>query len=368
MPENRIMHQRILITGGAGFIGSALVRRLFAAKVPPAVLVVDKLTYASTRASLTGVEHQPGFHFLEADVADAAAMRAAVAGFDPDCIFHLAAETHVDRSLESPDAFIRTNVMGTYTMLAASQDHWSRLDREKQARFRFIHISTDEVFGSLGDEGRFSEESRYRPNSPYSASKAGSDHLVRAWWHSYGFPTIITNCSNNYGPFQFPEKLIPRMILAGLAGEPLPIYGNGRNVRDWLHVDDHVSALCRVAEAGEPGETYCIGGDCEQPNLALVETIIAQLDTLRPDPAGSRTRLMTFVTDRPGHDWRYAIDAAKIRNSLGWRPLHHINAGLAETIRWYLDNPGWVVTARAQAASRGVSERRALEAAAHPAV
>ncbi|CAN1495508.1 RfbB dTDP-D-glucose 4,6-dehydratase [Rhabdaerophilaceae bacterium] len=355
------MHRRFLVTGGAGFIGSALVRHLMAAEAPAELLVIDKLTYASTRTSLESVEKRPGFHFLRADVADEQAMQDAVKALAPECIIHLAAETHVDRSLETPGAFIRTNVMGTYAMLVAAHTYWSALPRDQGRKFRFIHVSTDEVFGALGQTGQFNEASAYQPNSPYSASKAGSDHLVRAWWHSYGLPTIITNCSNNYGPFQFPEKLIPRMILAGLAGETMPIYGNGQNVRDWLHVEDHVTALTLVAKAGQPGETYCIGGDCERPNLDIVGQIARHLDVLRPDPAGTHARLMRFVEDRPGHDWRYAIDARKLRETLGWRPSRDFETGLAETVRWYLDHPAWVEMARAQAALFGASERRAAD-------
>jgi dTDP-glucose 4,6-dehydratase len=268
-------------------------------------------------------------------------MRALLAEFRPDIVMHLAAESHVDRSIDGPAAFIDTNIVGTFTLLQEVLRHWRGLEGTAKARFRFHHISTDEVFGSLGPDGFFHEETAYQPNSPYSASKAASDHLVRAWHHTYGLPTLVTNCSNNYGPYHFPEKLIPLMILNALEGKPLPVYGDGRNVRDWLYVEDHAEALLAVAERGRPGETYAIGGRSEMANIAVVRRVCAILDEIRPDPAGARERLISFVTDRPGHDARYAIDAGKIERELGWRPRYDFETGLRETVAWYLANPGW---------------------------
>lgn len=335
------MTRRILVTGGAGFIGSAVVRLLigeFAAEV----LVVDKLTYAGNLASLTPVAQSPRLHFLKADICDGATMLRTVADFRPDVIMHLAAESHVDRSIDGPAAFIETNVLGTFRMIEAATAYWRGLDASAQAGFRFHHISTDEVFGTLGDEGRFNERTSYDPRSPYSASKAGSDHLVRAWFHTHGLPILLTNCSNNYGPYQFPEKLVPLMIIKGLAGESLPIYGDGTNIRDWLHVEDHARALVTVVERGEPGQTYLIGGEAERTNLQVVETICDLLDAYAPrDDGRSRRSQIGFVADRPGHDYRYAIDASTIRRTLGWKPKESFASGMADTVRWYLENRGW---------------------------
>jgi dTDP-glucose 4,6-dehydratase len=332
---------RILVTGGAGFIGSALVRSLIA-ESPHEVLTLDKLTYAGSLESLAPVMADPRHRFVQADICDTEAVRAAIAAFRPDVITHLAAESHVDRSIDGPGAFVQTNLVGTYAMLQAALEHWRSLDGEAQAAFRFHHISTDEVFGSLGRTGKFTETTPYDPRSPYSASKAGSDHLVRAWGHTYGLPVLVTNCSNNYGPYHFPEKLIPLMIIKGLRGEPLPVYGKGDNVRDWLHVEDHVRALRRVFESGRPGETYAIGGENEMANLTVVELICDLLDRHAPAvDGGSRRRLVTHVADRPGHDHRYAIDAGKIGRELGWRPRETFESGIERTVLWYLDNRPW---------------------------
>ncbi|MBL8587414.1 MAG: dTDP-glucose 4,6-dehydratase [Methylobacteriaceae bacterium] len=335
------MSLRILVTGGAGFIGSALVRHL-ASESDAAILTLDKLTYAGSLTSLAPVDNHPRHRFVRADICDAPAVRATIAEFRPDVIAHLAAESHVDRSIDGPGAFIQTNLVGTYTMLQAALDHWRSLEGAAKERFRFHHISTDEVFGSLGPTGLFVETTAYDPRSPYSASKAGSDHLVRAWGHTYGLPVLITNCSNNYGPYHFPEKLIPLMIIKCLAGEKLPIYGKGDNVRDWLYVEDHVRALRAVFERGRPGETYNVGGCNEVTNIGVVERICDLLDAMAPRADGASYRAqMSFVADRPGHDKRYAIDATKIGRELGWRPLETFDSGLARTVRWYLDNRGW---------------------------
>jgi len=331
---------RFLVTGGAGFIGSAVVRKLVADS-RHSVCVVDKLTYAGNMASLAPVAADPRFRFERADIGDAEAMRAIFCDFDPDIVMHLAAESHVDRSIDGPSAFIDTNIVGTFALLQEALRHWRGLDEPRKARFRFHHISTDEVFGSLGAAGFFREDTAYQPNSPYSASKAASDHLVRAWHHTYGLPTLLTNCSNNYGPYHFPEKLIPLMIINALEGKPLPVYGNGLNVRDWLYVDDHADALLLVAQNGTPGETYNIGGHNEMSNIAVVKAICGLVDEFRPDPAGSRERLITYVTDRPGHDARYAIDAGKIGRELGWAPKETFETGLRRTVTWYLDNRDW---------------------------
>jgi dTDP-glucose 4,6-dehydratase len=332
---------RVLVTGGAGFIGSALVRRLIK-HTDHQVLVFDKLTYAGNLASLAEVRDGPRYAFRRGDICDADAVRAAFEEFRPDVVTHLAAESHVDRSIDAPEAFINTNVLGTYLMLNEALAYWRRLDADARARFRFHHISTDEVFGELGDGGSFTEATAYDPRSPYSASKASSDHLVRAWGATYGLPTIVTNCSNNYGPYHFPEKLIPLMILKGLAGEPLPVYGEGRNIRDWLYVDDHVSALTRIFEAGRPGETYVIGGRAERTNLDVVRTVCRTLDAIAPLAGGKpREALITFVPDRPGHDHRYAIDPSKLERELGWRPAQSFETGVDATVRWYLANDWW---------------------------
>ncbi len=333
--------KRVIVTGGAGFIGSALVR-LLVAETGHEVLVVDKLTYAGTLTSLDPVRDHPRFRFLRADVADAPAMRAAFEAFRPDLVIHLAAESHVDRSIDGPGAFIQTNVVGTFVLLQEALRHWRTLSPDAREAFRFHHVSTDEVFGSLGDEGLFTEETPYRPNSPYSASKAGSDHLVRAWRHTYGLPTLLSNCSNNYGPYHFPEKLIPLVILNALEGRPLPVYGDGRQVRDWLFVEDHARALLRIAEAGAPGESYNVGGGNERRNIEVVDAVCALVDEMAPDPRiGPRRSLITHVADRPGHDLRYAIDASKISRDLGWSPRETFETGLRRTVAWYLANRGW---------------------------
>jgi dTDP-glucose 4,6-dehydratase len=336
-----VIRRRILVTGGAGFIGSAVARHLIG-DLGAEVLVVDKLTYAGNLASLAPVAKDARFRFLHADICDGQAMHAAIAEFRPDAVMHLAAESHVDRSIDGPADFIETNIVGTFRMLDAATAYWRGLDAGARDRFRFHHISTDEVFGALGDEGKFTPETSYDPRSPYSASKAGSDHLVRAWYHTHGLPVLITNCSNNYGPYHFPEKLIPLMILKGLVGETLPVYGDGSNVRDWLHVEDHARALALVVERGVPGETYLIGGNAEKSNLHVVETICDLLDRHAPQAdGGSRRALIGFVADRPGHDFRYAIDASKIERELGWRPRESFASGMAGTVRWYLDNRDW---------------------------
>ena len=334
-------HRRILVTGGAGFIGSSVVHQLVG-ETEAEVCTVDLLTYAGNLASLGKALAAAHHHFRRADICDAAAMRAAFEEFRPDAVMHLAAESHVDRSIDGPAEFVRTNLIGTFTLLEAATSFWRALPDEAREAFRFHHVSTDEVFGSLGPAGAFSEATAYDPRSPYSATKAGSDHLVRAWHHTHGLPVVLTNCSNNYGPYHFPEKLIPLTILKALAGEPLPVYGDGSNVRDWLYVEDHARALRLVVDQGAVGETYCIGGNSERSNLQVVEAICAELDHLRPRPDGRAHReQITFVTDRPGHDFRYAIDAGKLRRELGWEPRESFETGLAATVRWYLDNEGW---------------------------
>ena len=333
--------KRILVTGGAGFIGSALVRHLIG-QTNHRVLNIDKLTYAGNLASLAPVAGSNRYGFLQADVCDGAAMSAAMREFRPDVVTHLAAESHVDRSIDGPGAFIQTNVVGTFAMLSAATDYWRTLDADGRGAFRFHHISTDEVFGSLGAEGLFTETTPYSPRSPYSASKASSDHLVRAWHETYGLPTLITNCSNNYGPFHFPEKLIPLIIIKSLAGSALPVYGRGDNIRDWLFVEDHVRALTRVFEAGAPGESYIIGGRAERTNLQVVHSLCASLDRLRPRADGkSYETQITHVADRPGHDHRYAIDPTKIHRDLGWSAQVTFDEGIEATVRWYLDNEAW---------------------------
>lgn len=332
--------RRYLVTGGAGFIGSAVVRRLVR-ETSHEILVVDALTYAGNLDSLAPVANSPRYRFLQADISDAAAMRAAFSAFDPDVVLHLAAESHVDRSIDAPGTFIQTNLVGTFVLLQSALAHWRGLPAGRGEAFRFHHVSTDEVFGSLGPEGAFREDTPYQPNSPYSASKAGSDHLVRAWHHTYGLPVLVSNCSNNYGPYHFPEKLIPLMILNALEGKSLPVYGDGGNIRDWLYVEDHASALLRIAEAGVPGENYNVGGNAERTNLAVVEAICTLVDEMAPDAAGPRRRLVSFVPDRPGHDRRYAIDAARIARDLDWSPAVSFEDGLRRTVRWYLDNRSW---------------------------
>jgi dTDP-glucose 4,6-dehydratase len=332
---------RVLVTGGAGFIGSALIRRLIA-ESDHHLLNLDKLTYAATLTSLTGVAESPRYRFVQADICDAAMVGDMFEGFDPDIVMHLAAESHVDRSIDAPGDFVQTNVVGTFTLLQAALGHYRRLSPARQERFRFHHISTDEVFGSLGPTGYFTETTPYDPRSPYSASKASSDHLARAWNHTYGLPVILTNCSNNYGPYQFPEKLIPLMIIKALAGETLPIYGKGDNIRDWLFVDDHAEALQLAFETGQPGESYNIGGSSERRNIEVVETVCHTLDRIRPRPDGrSYLDQIGFVADRPGHDQRYAIDATKIKTVLGWTPRESFETGIEKTVQWYLDTEAW---------------------------
>ena len=332
---------RILVTGGAGFIGSALVRHLIG-ETGHEVLNLDKLTYAGVLSSLAPIDNSPRYRFVHGDICDADLVGRLLAEFQPQVIAHLAAESHVDRSIDGPGAFIQTNLVGTFTMLQQALGYWQGLDSEAKAAFRFHHISTDEVFGSLGDEGAFTETTAYDPRSPYSASKAGSDHLVRAWGHTYGLPVLVTNCSNNYGPYHFPEKLIPLIIIRALAGEPLPVYGDGSNVRDWLFVEDHARALRAVFERGVPGETYNVGGNSERKNIEVVKAICATLDRLSPRADGKPyAGQISFVTDRPGHDHRYAIDAAKIRDALGWEPAMSFEQGIERTVRWYLDNREW---------------------------
>lgn len=332
---------KILVTGGAGFIGSALIRRLIQHS-DHEVLNLDALTYAGNLASLNEVGGDSRYTFVKANICELDVITRIINDFEPDVITHLAAESHVDRSIDGPSAFIDTNIVGTFNMLRAATDYWKNLSNEKKASFRFHHISTDEVFGALSAEGYFNENTAYDPRSPYSASKAGSDHLVRAWYHTYGLPILITNCSNNYGPYHFPEKLIPLMIIKCLSGEPLPVYGKGENVRDWLYVDDHARAIQLVFERGRIGESYMVGGESERTNLEIVEIICDKLDTIRPKANGQSYReQIEFVTDRPGHDFRYAIDISKIRNELGWQPEENFESGIDKTIQWYLDNQDW---------------------------
>ena len=331
----------ILVTGGAGFIGANFVFDWLAQSDEP-VLNLDKLTYAGNLENLANLQDDPRHVFVRGDIADGELVAALLRRHRPRAILHFAAESHVDRSIHAPGQFVQTNVQGTYSLLEAARAHLATLDAGERAAFRFLHVSTDEVYGTLAPQDPpFSETTPYAPNSPYAASKAASDHLVRAWHHTYGLPTLTTNCSNNYGPFQFPEKLIPLMIANALAGKPLPVYGDGRQVRDWLYVGDHCAAIRRVLEAGRPGEVYNVGGSSEMPNLDVVGAICDILDRLAP-AAGSRRTQITFVTDRPGHDRRYAIDARKIERELGWRPAHSFAAGLEDTVRWYLAHQDWV--------------------------
>jgi dTDP-glucose 4,6-dehydratase len=330
---------RFLVTGGAGFIGSALVRRLLQ-NAQASVLVIDKLTYAGNLDSLDSVKTHPQFRFAKADICDGKALRAAFNDFKPNVVMHLAAESHVDRSIDAPADFISTNVVGTFTLLEGALQYFKTLSAGDAQRFRFHHVSTDEVFGTLGKDGAFTEETAYRPRSPYSASKAASDHLVRAWHETYGLPVVLSNCSNNYGPYQFPEKLIPLMILNALAGKPLPVYGAGENIRDWLYVDDHADGLVAVATKGKLGESYNLGGRAERRNIDVVTQICAILDRLAPGNRPHR-EWIEFVSDRPGHDFRYAIDCSKIERDLGWRPRESFESGLEKTVRWYMENAGW---------------------------
>jgi dTDP-glucose 4,6-dehydratase len=332
---------KVMVTGGAGFIGSA-VCRLLVGELGVSVLNVDKLTYAANLESLKPVENNPRYAFHRADIGDRPAIAALLSSYAPDAILHLAAESHVDRSIDGPGEFIKTNIEGTYALLEAALQYWRSLPAERQEGFRFHHVSTDEVFGSLGPEGKFSEISRYEPNSPYAASKAAADHLVRAWHETFGLPTVISNCSNNYGPYHFPEKLIPLAILKALAGEAIPVYGKGENIRDWLHVEDHARALYAVLTGGRPGASYNIGGEGERTNLQVVTQICGLLDELLPgSPHRPHARLIGFVADRPGHDQRYAMDATKIRRELGWQPQESFESGLRKTVGWYLDNRWW---------------------------
>ena len=332
--------KKVLVTGGAGFIGSAVCRYLVKEK-SVSVLNVDKLTYAGNTASLKEIDQNPLYQFAQADICDRERIAALFSEFQPDAVMHLAAESHVDRSIDGPAAFIETNIVGTYTMLDCAREYWSGLSNDRKQAFLFHHISTDEVYGSLGAEGLFEETTPYDPRSPYSASKASSDHLVMAWHHTYGLPTVITNCSNNYGPYHFPEKLIPLVILNALDEKPLPIYGKGDNIRDWLYVEDHARALVLAVEKGVPGETYNVGGRNERTNLSVVETICRILDELKPRQNGAYKDLITFVKDRPGHDQRYAIDATKLETELGWRALEDFDSGIRRTVQWYLDNEWW---------------------------
>jgi dTDP-glucose 4,6-dehydratase len=336
------MHNRILVTGGAGFIGSNFVLQGMA-EPTVAVLNLDKLTYAGNLHNLESISTDPRYEFVQGDIANRVDIRALFQKFRPDAIVHFAAESHVDRSIHGPEDFIYTNITGTFALLEEARTYWAALPQGQRSAFRFLHVSTDEVYGSLGPKDPpFSETTPYAPNSPYAASKAASDHLVRAYHHTYGLPTLTTNCSNNYGRFQFPEKLIPLIILNARLGKPLPVYGDGKNVRDWLYVEDHCAAIQTVLERGVPGETYNIGGWNEKPNIEIVERVCELMDEMLPRPGQSRKDLITFVKDRPGHDRRYAIDARKIERELGWRPKETFESGLHKTVRWYLENENWV--------------------------
>jgi dTDP-glucose 4,6-dehydratase len=356
------LRMKILVTGGAGFIGSALVRYLVG-HTDHDVLVVDKLTYAGNLASLASVHGHARYHFRKTDICDRPAITDLFLNFDPDAVIHLAAESHVDRSIDGPADFINTNVVGSYVLLETALSHWRKLSGERAQRFRFHHVSTDEVYGALTDKGFFTENTRYDPRSPYSATKAASDHLVRAWHHTYGLPIVLTNCSNNYGPRQFPEKLIPLSIIKGLVGEPMPVYGQGLNVRDWLFVDDHAEALTLVLERARVGETYNIGGNAERRNIDVVDAVCDAMDRLAPRRNGASHReLITFVPDRPGHDFRYAIDFSKLTSELGWKPTHSFESGLLLTVRWYIDNRAWwepLLSTCNASARRGLSKQSA---------
>jgi dTDP-glucose 4,6-dehydratase len=334
--------QKILVTGGAGFIGSCFVRTTVA-QVRAQVITLDALTYAGNMDSLKPVIDNAAHAFVQADITDRPAVEKAFAEYRPTAVVHFAAESHVDRSIDNPSQFVVTNVLGTFHMLDAALRYWSTLPEPEKGQFRFLHVSTDEVYGSLGATGQFTESTPYDPSSPYSASKASSDHLARAYHRTYGLPVLVTNCSNNYGPYQFPEKLIPLMVLNALEGKKLPVYGDGMNVRDWLFVEDHCRALDCVLSKGQPGETYNVGGNCEQPNIEIVRRVCALVDELRPGLSHTPcTSLIAYVKDRPGHDRRYAIDASKILHELGWKPQHNFESGLRRTVQWYLDNPLWV--------------------------
>ena len=337
------VERTLLVTGGAGFIGSNFVRHILSADPAVRVVNLDKLTYAGNRATLADVESDARHTFVKGDICDAELVARLLAGHAVDAVVHFAAESHVDRSIDAPEEFLLTNVLGTFRLLDAARAHWKTLPAERAAAFRFLHVSTDEVYGSLGPgDPAFSETTPFAPNSPYAASKAGSDHFARAYFHTYGLPVVTTNCSNNYGPYQFPEKLIPLMILNALDGKPLPIYGDGGNVRDWLFVGDHCAAVSRVLEKGRPGETYNVGGNHERTNLQIVDTLCATLDRLSPRADGrSYVEQKTFVADRPGHDRRYAINSARLQSELGWTPAETFESGIDKTIRWYLDNRAW---------------------------
>ena len=349
---------RILIAGGAGFIGSALAREMIAHSHAQ-VLVFDSLTYATSPAALDAVRSDPRFSFIRGDIADPAAVRAAIQSFSPDVIINLAAESHVDRSIDGPGPFVNSNIVGVFVLLQAALEHWRGLEGEVAQAFRFHQVSTDEVFGSLGPTGAFDETTRYDPRSPYSATKAAADHLVRAWGHTYGLPVVVTNCSNNYGPFQFPEKLIPLMILKALTGDSLPVYGDGLHVRDWLHVDDHVRGLRAAFERGAPGRTYVFGGGAERTNIELVRTLCAALDELAPRADGrSYAEAIAFVEDRPGHDRRYAVDPSRARADLGWEVRVEFDQGIRETVAWYLNHRDWweaIIDERDAVARRGLA-------------
>ena len=355
---------KVAITGGAGFIGSAVIRKLMH-DTDFEVLNIDKLTYAGHLSTIEEHIDQKRYDFLKEDICNQTAMLNAFEDFKPDVIMHLAAESHVDRSIDGPGAFLQTNIMGTFSLLSAARSYYDDLSDEKKKSFRFHHISTDEVFGSLGEDGLFSETTAYDPRSPYSASKASSDHLVMAWHHTYGLPVVLSNCSNNYGPYQFPEKLIPLMIQKALDEEPLPVYGDGQNIRDWLYVEDHAEALIKVATEGRVGESYNIGGHNEKTNLEVVYTICDSIDKLRPSVSGKKRReLISFVKDRPGHDRRYAIDASKIARELGWKPKESFESGIEKTIQWYLDEQeGWLKKIDQKTASKRIGLERKAEAA-----
>ena len=344
---------KILVTGGAGFIGSALIRYLIG-ETQHQVINVDKLTYAASLEALDHAQHSPRHVHERADICDTQALQQIFARHQPDAVMHLAAESHVDRSIDGPAEFIQTNIVGSYSLLQSALGYFRSLPAASQSRFRFHHISTDEVYGSLGPTELFTETTPYAPNSPYSASKAASDHLVRAWHHTYGLPVVVTNCSNNYGPYQFPEKLIPLMILNALDGKPLPVYGKGENVRDWLYVEDHVRALMLVLERGRLGEEYNVGGNNEKKNIEVVREICSLLDELRPSVRDRHETLITYVQDRPGHDQRYAIDAGKLRRELGWKPRENFSTGLRRTVQWYLENREWCSLVQ----SRGYRQER----------
>ena len=334
---------KILITGGAGFIGSAVVRKAIAGG--HAVVNLDKLTYSANLDNVASVAANPRYAFEQADIADEAAVAAVFARHQPDAVMHLAAESHNDRAIEGPLDFVRSNVMGTAVLLEAARAYWTRLSGARKEAFRFHHVSTDEVFGALGEDGAFDEATPYDPNSPYSASKAGADHLVRAWGRTYGLPVVLTNCSNNYGPYQFPEKLIPTVISRAMEGKSIPVYGDGRQVRDWLHVDDHAEALLLVLTKGQMGETYCIGGVADRRNLEIIQILCATLDKIAPGNTPHAEKI-EFVADRPGHDFRYAIDAAKLKSELGWSARIGLEEGLEATVRWYVENKNWVQAIR----------------------